>query len=102
LLDGHFILLVGSDGEIWREAAAAIAASLGIEVTTYCVGPEADLLDLEHGWAEKFGASSESAVLVRPDGFVAWRANASPADAGSQLEQVFLHILGRSTEPARS
>lgn len=102
LLDGHFILLTGPDGKIWREAAAAIAASLGIEVTIYRVGPEADLLDLEHGWAERFGASSDSAVLVRPDGFVAWRASTPAADAGSQLEQVFLHILGRSTEPARS
>src|SRR6185312_6431486 len=55
LLDGRFVLLVGSNGAFWCEAAAAVKASLGIELMAYRIGPDADLLDLENGWTAKMG-----------------------------------------------
>jgi hypothetical protein len=33
-----------------------------------------DVEDPEGRWAKTYGLSAEGAVLVRPDGFVAWRA----------------------------
>lgn len=100
LLDGRFVLLAGSNGAFWCEAAAAVKASLGIELMAYRIGPDADLLDLENGWTAKMGVSPEGAVLVRPDGFVAWRTRTLTASAESVLEQVLSHILGRSTAPS--
>ncbi len=100
LLDGRFVLLVGSNGTVWCEAAAAVKVSLGIELMAYRIGPDADLLDLENGWTAKMGVSPEGAVLVRPDGFVAWRSRTLTASAESVLEQVLSHILGRSTAPS--
>lgn len=99
LLDGRFVLLAGPDGNIWCEATAAVTESLGIEVVAYHVGPDADLLDLESGWTTRMGVSSEGAVLIRPDGFVAWRTGTLVPDAELLLEQVLARILCRSTVP---
>ncbi len=82
LLDGRFVLLAGSDGASWCEAAPAVAASLGIRLAAYRIGPDADLLDLEHSWQARIGVSSDGAVLLRPDGFVAWRSRTSTTTPG--------------------
>lgn len=101
LLDGHFVLLVGPAGTSWYEAASRAAASLGIDLAVYHVGSEGDLLDLENGWQTKMGVSAEGAVLVRPDGFVAWRTNILAASPEARLVQVISSILCRSTPAAR-
>jgi 2-polyprenyl-6-methoxyphenol hydroxylase-like FAD-dependent oxidoreductase len=99
LLDGRFVLLTGKDGAPWCEAKVSVKASLGIELAAYRIGPDADLLDLEHDWSTRLGVSPEGAVLIRPDGFVAWRTSALTATPGSDLAQVLSRILGRPTEP---
>ena len=96
LLDGCFVLLTGNDGAPWCEAAAVVKASLGIELAAYRIGPDADLLDLEHGGLAKLGVSSEGAVLVRPDGFVAWRSSTLTTTPEPLLEQVLSRILCRT------
>jgi hypothetical protein len=96
LLDGSFVLLVGSAGASWQKAASVTAASLGIALSAYRVGAEGDLIDLEDGWQTKMGVPAEGAVLVRPDGFVAWRTSMQPANAEPQLVQVLATILCRS------
>lgn len=101
LLDGRFVLLAGTNGGIWCEAAAAVKASLGIELMAYRIGADADLLDLENGWTARMGVSSEGAVLVRPDGFVAWRTRTLTTRSEPLLEQVLSRILCRSTAPTR-
>ena len=95
LLDGPFVLLTGPDGTAWHETARAVAAGQGIGLATCSIGADADLRDLENGWQTKMGMSSQGAVLVRPDGFVAWRTSTLPTNPAQQLEQVFAHILGR-------
>jgi len=97
LLDGRFVLLTGNDGTPWCEAAAVIAPDLGIELAAYRIGPDADLLDLEHNWQSRMGVSPEGAVLVRPDGFVAWRITTLTATPEPLLRQVLERILCRIT-----
>jgi 2-polyprenyl-6-methoxyphenol hydroxylase-like FAD-dependent oxidoreductase len=93
LIDGRFVLLVGSAGAFWQKAAPAAAASLGIALSVYRVG--ADLIDVENAWQAKMGVPAEGAVLVRPDGFVAWRTSAQPANPEPRLVQVLATILCR-------
>jgi len=100
LLDGRFVLLVGPDGSSWQKAASVAAASLGIALSAYRVGAEGVLIDLEHGWQTKMGISDEAAVLVRPDGFVAWRSRAVTADPSSSLVQVLSQVLCRPNPAA--
>ncbi len=92
LIDGRFVLLIGPDGTSWQKAARGAAASLGIDMAVY-----GDLLDLENGWQTKMGMSAEGAMLLRPDGFVAWRTRTLPSSPESRLEQVLSSILCRST-----
>jgi hypothetical protein len=97
LLDGRFVLLVGPAGTPWQEAAAEVAAFLGIDLVAYRLGADGDLLDLENGWRAKLGMSAQGAVLVRPDGFVGWRTSTLATSPERRLEQVLSSILCRST-----
>jgi putative polyketide hydroxylase len=42
------------------------------------------------------GMPAEGAVLVRPDGFVAWRTNTLPTGPARRLEQAISTVLCRS------
>ena len=86
---GNFVLMAGPAGEAWFDAAASVAASLGLEIERHRIG--ADLND-SGDFCERYGIESGGAVLVRPDGYVAWRSRHSAPD---QPEQVLLEALAR-------
>jgi hypothetical protein len=46
------------------------------------------------GFLEAYGIEADGAVLVRPDGHVAWRSCAAPTSA-NVLEGALRQILGR-------
>jgi 2-polyprenyl-6-methoxyphenol hydroxylase-like FAD-dependent oxidoreductase len=68
-----FVLLAGPDGDGWCAAALAAAGELGLPLDAFVVGG-GELADPEGGFADEYGISGAGAVLVRPDGIVAWRA----------------------------
>jgi putative polyketide hydroxylase len=91
LLDGRFVLLTGSDGRSWCQAAGR--TSPGVALAVYRIGPDGDLADPEQQWTERMGVSSNGAVLVRPDGVVAWRSRHLTPAPERQLEDVLSRIL---------
>src|SRR5574341_1564959 len=91
LLDGRFVLLTGSDGMSWCQAARRTWP--GIALAAYCIGPDGDLTDPEQQWTQRMGVSSDGAVLVRPDGFVAWRSRQLTPAPECQIEDVLSRIL---------
>jgi 2-polyprenyl-6-methoxyphenol hydroxylase-like FAD-dependent oxidoreductase len=97
LLDGRFLLLAGPGGQAWRKAAPEAAGSVGMDLAAYRIGPDGDLLDLENGAPAKLGMAPEGGLLVRPDGFVAWRTSTPSSSPEQTLVQVFSAILCRST-----
>lgn len=110
LFGRQFILLVGQDGEAWCEAAKQVAERLGLALTAYRIGSAGDYLDVEGRWASAYGVRGSGAVLVRPDGFIAWRAEmvnvgrgfTPPRTPQQVLEQVLLHVLGRAADYRKS
>jgi putative polyketide hydroxylase len=46
-----------------------------------------NLLDPEDSWRMRMGMSGGGVVLVRPDGFVAWRTSTLPTNPERMLEQ---------------
>ena len=80
-----------SSGGAWRAATAGSA----IPLDTVVIGPDGDLTDPDGTWHPTYGIDAGSAVLVRPDGYVAWRCRAS-ADPASELRRAVGAILGRA------
>jgi 2-polyprenyl-6-methoxyphenol hydroxylase-like FAD-dependent oxidoreductase len=89
-----FTILAGRDGEGWTKVAADAARDLGVAVTAHAIG-------IEGGWqadgdfAGLYGINESGAVLVRPDGHVAFRAAAGGRDAEIGLIEAFARVLAR-------
>jgi putative polyketide hydroxylase len=86
-----FVLLTGSEGVPWLTAVEQVASATGIPIAGYRIGPNSDLVDIESAWPERYGVSRAGAVLIRPDGYVAWRRR----KANSQPRSVLVDVLAR-------
>ena len=67
---------------------------LGIALDVHVVGGP-DLADPEGGFPGAYGISPSGAVLVRPDGFVGWRAADAAGAAEDTLRQALQTLLCR-------
>lgn len=91
LFGKHIVLLTGADGAPWCETARSVTERLGISLDIYSIGR--DLIDIHGRFLAAYGIQSGGAVLVRPDGFIGWRAegtNTHPIDA---LEDGLVQLL---------
>jgi putative polyketide hydroxylase len=73
LIDFRCTLLAGPRGAAWRDAASDVAEGLNVPLQGYTVGSDADVHDPTQRWPAAYGIEADGAVLVRPDGHVAWR-----------------------------
>jgi putative polyketide hydroxylase len=89
----HFVLLCGSNGDAWYEAAQGVAATRGLELDVYSVGNGGELTDPDGRWHDTYGITSSGAVLVRPDGFVGWRTEQLTGDVQINITKVLQQIL---------
>ncbi|MFG6201544.1 hypothetical protein [Nonomuraea sp. JJY05] len=93
LRPGRFLLVAGENGHDWCEAAAELAGTWPLDVVR--VGHlDGDLLDPRSTWTRHRGHDPEGAVLVRPDRFIAWRAQKA-TDATARLSQALRSLLGQ-------
>ncbi|HEY0554104.1 MAG TPA: FAD-dependent monooxygenase [Thermoanaerobaculia bacterium] len=89
-----FALLAGPGAMDWCEAAAAVAARREMDLRAVRIPDEA--------WCRAAGVGERGALLVRPDGFVAWRAEGAEEKAEEVLEGAIREMLGfASFEPGR-
>jgi 2-polyprenyl-6-methoxyphenol hydroxylase-like FAD-dependent oxidoreductase len=82
LAEHAMLLLVGPDGDAWHDAARACPVPVDV-VRCTCVE-----------WRAFSGLDDGGALLLRPDGHVAWRAAAAEVRA---LGAVLDRVLGRTT-----
>jgi putative polyketide hydroxylase len=93
------LLSDAGDPSDWHGAAARVAGQTSIPVASYRMGsqPDAELVPEDGAvWSELHGTTPGGAVLVRPDGFVAWRSPGPVPDAESTLRHVLTTVLGRT------
>jgi putative polyketide hydroxylase len=83
LMRGRFVLLA-TPGARWPDAAAEAAARLDLPI---------DAHELDGDFQRRYGVEAGGAVLVRPDGFVAWRTSQLPDDPASALVDVLGQLL---------
>jgi putative polyketide hydroxylase len=94
LFGPHFVLLAGSDGDAWRRAAQAIGPSWP-PLRVFTVGKDADLGNPDGTWREAYGVDTDGAVLVRPDGHVAWRSRSGATNPLEMLRAALDGLFGR-------
>lgn len=82
-----FTLLTGPEGRSWADVADG-----DIAVTCYTIA--ADIEVDATAWCDLYGVTPAGAVLIRPDGHVAWRS-AGAGDIGD-LAEVLALAVGRS------
>ncbi|MEU5940817.1 FAD-dependent monooxygenase [Micromonospora sp. NPDC047548] len=95
LYRGDFVLVAGAKADRWAEAGRR--AEVKVPMVVYQLGH--DLEDERGDWASAHEVGHAGAVLVRPDGFVCWRAPDDVEAGPAVLAKVFDQILGRRTEP---
>jgi 2-polyprenyl-6-methoxyphenol hydroxylase-like FAD-dependent oxidoreductase len=87
LLGRSFVLLTGGKGGGWCEAAREAGARLGAPVDAHRIDDDP--------FSEIYGTGAEGAVLVRPDGFIGWRAREAAEDAERVLTDALSRLLQR-------
>ena len=100
LFGRELVLMVAGDAGSWRTAAASVAESMpGPAVRIRSVGRW--LRDTDGTFAETYGLSDGGAVLVRPDGVVAWRMRSAPTDMRRALAAAVAVATGRGSDADR-
>jgi putative polyketide hydroxylase len=85
-----FVLMAAAGGAGWRSAARQPGLP---HINVWVVGE--DVVDVEQTWMATYGVQEGGAVLVRPDGYVAWRTASKPADPDRALADAFGHLFAR-------
>jgi putative polyketide hydroxylase len=97
LYERSFVLLSDAvDPSGWHEAAIRLGEVMSIPLASYRVGNGSDAELTPEGdtdWSAAHGTTPGGAVLVRPDGFVAWRSSGPATDAESTLRHVLTTLL---------
>jgi putative polyketide hydroxylase len=94
LFGTSFVLLAGRTGTAWCQAAANVAHARRLPVHAFTVGAQGGLVDPGGSWATTYGVEQDGAVLVRPDGHVAWRARSCVTNPAETLLGVLASMLG--------
>jgi putative polyketide hydroxylase len=92
-----FTLLTTVDGHAWQRSAARAAERHGVAVAVFAVGSPG-IEDDADTFTTLYGIKSTGAVLVRPDGYIAWRSPGGQEDPYDVLSRVLARILGRSEQ----
>lgn len=87
------LVLAGQDCG-WRTAVETVSARRRLSIAFHQIG-EGGLKDIDGGWAQAYGVGDGGAVLIRPDGFVAWRAASAPPQPADALDRAVAQMLGR-------
>jgi len=83
LFDQRFVLLTAEPGHAWRAAATHIP---GAPVDSHVI--------TEPTWPSLYGVAPDGAVLVRPDGHVAWRSRTSSTDPVTDIQTALTTSTG--------
>lgn len=95
LFTESFVILAGAGGNEWCNAAPKAASSLNTEIIAYRVGSDHELIAPDGQWEYAAGISSAGAILVRPDGFVAWRSWSTPPGIQQRIGEMLKKVLCR-------
>lgn len=91
-----FVLLVDGCGTVWTDAVERAGHPLARRLTVTAIRGEATSADHEKTWGELREVGATGAILVRPDGIVAWRWTHLPDDTAQALDEALRQISGQN------
>lgn len=96
VVPGRFLLIAGEEGDAWCEAARDLATAHDLPLDAVRIGHlDGDLYDPRCMWLRHRQISSEGAILVRPDRFVAWRHPTAAQNPRAALAGALSAVLAR-------
>src|SRR5262249_13390555 len=101
LFGRNFVLLAGPDGSTWCEIARAAARQLDLVLDIYRIGLDG-ISDSNGEFHAGFGLTPTGAALIRPDGFVAWRATTAAGASTDVIGNVLRTISAARASAYRS
>jgi putative polyketide hydroxylase len=96
LFGRRFVLLAGRQGVGWWETARNMADGSRLPLDAFLVGDDDGLGDPERRWLTTYGIEEDGAVLVRPDGHVAWRSRSRQTQSSATLAAALAGLMGRT------
>jgi putative polyketide hydroxylase len=94
LVGRDFVLFSAPEGSTWRHAAA----QLSLHIVSIVIGDEIHKQeDQDDSWLDVYGLDRNGAVLVRPDGYVAWRSRSGAVEPVAILRAAVDAILSRDS-----
>jgi 2-polyprenyl-6-methoxyphenol hydroxylase-like FAD-dependent oxidoreductase len=91
LVGPEFSLIAGSKGRDWEKVVADVGEKTALALQCHVIGDK--LVDVEETFNDRFGIGDTGAVLVRPDGFIAWRMQQLGPNAAADLGNALASIL---------
>jgi predicted ATPase len=67
-----------------------------LTIRAWTIGTTGDFGDPHQAWASTYGVGNDGAVLIRPDGYVAWRSSGVVSDPRAELTNVLYSVLGHA------
>jgi putative polyketide hydroxylase len=93
LFANQWVLACGPEGRRWSDQVnrSRTASLLGVDLRG--VEPAGDLRDVEGRLLEAYGIDADGALLIRPDGFIAWRRRNASGLTSSDLDVALERVL---------
>lgn len=98
LYGSRFVLLTGSSGQKWLEAAQQVKAALQLPMDIYQIGGHGGFSNHGNNFSDAYGITSKGVVIVRPDGYIGWRkpiAGENKEKMAQELTDVLSTLLFR-------
>jgi putative polyketide hydroxylase len=95
LFADRWVLASGPEGKVWSDCVRRSSAARALGIVWHGVQPAGDLDDVAHRFSTAYGVGPDGAVLIRPDGFIAWR-HATAAGGARALDDALERLWTRS------
>ncbi len=96
LFGDRWVLVSGPKGRIWSELLRQSPAARVLGISWHGIHPDGDLWDVANRWSAAYGVDDDGAVLIRPDGFIAWRRPTADGEAASAFDAAVEHLQMRT------
>jgi putative polyketide hydroxylase len=87
-----FVILAGRRGAAWVRAARQLAPDMGLTLRAHNIG-DGEIENADGQWHAAYGVDEDGAVLLRPDGYVAWRSRSLTREPVATLRAALAAIL---------